>query len=88
MFWRLEWPEFITCHLVTDKNPDRAITNSNLELTGGLLHLYAITQTFDVRTRKVLSKGNNLNTAFWERKGSTTCNLPPAYRLQLFGMHQ
>eukprot|EP00984_Skeletonema_dohrnii_P027723 scaffold17355_cov90-Skeletonema_dohrnii-CCMP3373.AAC.1 len=48
-------------------NPD-GTTNSDLELAGGLLQLEAIAQTFDVRERTVLSKGDNLNTTFWERK--------------------
>ena len=81
LFWRLEYPEFIPCRLVTNKNPGRTITNSNLELTGGLIHLEAISQTFNVRKCTVLSKGNSLNTMYWDRKGSTTCNSPPAYLL-------
>ena len=88
MLWRLEWPEFITRCLDTDKNPDGTITNSDLGLAGGLLRLEAIVQTFDVHKRTVFSKGDNLNTILWEQKGSTTCNLPPAYILRLFGMHQ
>ena len=88
LLWRLKWPEFITRLLVTDENPDGTITNSDLELAGGLIHLEAIAQSFDVRERTVVSKGDNLNTTFWERKGSTTCNSPPAYLLRLFGMHQ
>ena len=64
VLWHLEWPEFITRRLVTDKNPGGTITNSDLELAGGLLHLDAIAQTFNVRERTVLSKGDNLNTTF------------------------
>ena len=48
LLWRLEWPEFITCHLVTDTNPKGMIRNSDLELAGGLIHLEAITQTFNL----------------------------------------
>ena len=86
--WRFEWPQHIVDWLVTNTNPYGTITNSDLELAGGLLHLDAITQCFDVRERTVLSKGDNLSTTFWERKGSTTSNKPPAYLLRLFGMHQ
>lgn len=43
---------------------------------------------FDVRERTILSKGDYLSTTFWERKGSTTSNKPPAYLLRLFGIHQ
>ena len=38
--------------------------------------------------RTVLSKGDNLNTTFWERKGCATFDSPLAYLLRLFGMHQ
>ena len=87
LLWRLEWPDFSTRRLVADKNPQGTITNSDLELAGGFIHLEAIAQTFDVCKRTVVSKGDNLNTTFWERKGSTTCDSPPAYLLRLFGMH-
>ena len=47
---------------MTDKNPDGTITNSNLEILGGLLHLKALTQTFDAQEHTVLSKIGDLNT--------------------------
>ncbi len=72
------------------ENPDVTITNSDLELAGGLLQLEAITitQTFDIRERTVLSKEDTLNTTSWERKGSTSKFSAPAYLLRLFGHHQ
>jgi hypothetical protein len=86
--WRFRWPQDIVNKIVTDANPHGSITNSDLELAGGLLHLDALAHCFDIRERTVLSKGDNLSTTFWERKGSTTTNSPPAYLLRLFGMHQ
>ena len=86
--WRYKWPKHITDRLVTEANPRGTITNSDLELAGGLLHLDALTHCFDIRERTVLSKGDNLSTTFWERKGSTTSDKPPAYLLRLFGIHQ
>ena len=86
--WQFQWPQHIVRCLVTDDNPRGTITNSDLELAGGLLHLDALTQCFDIRERTVLSKGDNLSTTFWERKGSTTSDKPPAYLLRLFGIHQ
>jgi hypothetical protein len=88
VLWRLELPDYITRLLVTSDNPTGTITNSDLELAGGLIHLEALAQTFDTRERTIVSKGDNLNTTFWERKGSTTTNSPPAYLLRLFGIHQ
>ena len=65
--WRLRWPQRIADLLVTDANPGGTITNSDLELAGGLLHLEALAQTFDVRERTALSKTDNLNALFWQR---------------------
>ena len=65
VLWQLKWPQEIIDKLVTDKNPSGTISNSDLDLAGGLLHLEAISQTFDVRERTILSKTDNLNTLFW-----------------------
>ena len=86
--WRLKWPQYIIDRLVTSANPSGTISNSDLELAGGLLHLEALSQTFDIRERTVLSKTNNLNTLFWQRKGSATTEKVPAHLLRLFGIHQ
>ena len=86
--WRLKWPQHIIDRLVTDANANGDISNSDLELAGGLLHLEALAQTFDIRERTVLSKTDNLNTLFWERKASSTTDKVPAHLLRLFGIHQ
>ena len=88
ILWRYEWPEDIIANLVTTENPSGTVTNSDLELAGGLIHLEAIVQTFDVRERTFLSKTDNLATLFWQRKGSATTDKVPAYLLRLFGIHQ
>eukprot|EP00804_Cyclotella_cryptica_P003096 CCRYP_006083-RB/>CCRYP_006083-RB protein AED:0.19 eAED:0.39 QI:0/0/0/1/0/0/2/0/333 len=82
--WRLEWPQFVRDNLVSSSNPHGTISNSDLELAGGLIHLDCVAQTLDTRERTLLSKGDNQNTTFWERKGSTTTDSAPAYLLRLF----
>ena len=64
LVWRFKWPQDIIDSLVTDKNPNGTITNSDLELAGGLLHLEAICQHYDVRERTILSRTDNLATLF------------------------
>ena len=86
--WRYRWPQDIIDSLVTESNPTGTITNSDLELAGGLLHLDAIAQYYDIRERTILSKTDNLATLYWQRKGSATTIKPPAYLLRLFGIHQ
>ena len=88
LVWRLQWPKDIIDKLVTDNNPGGTISNSDLELAGGLLHLEALVQAFDVRERTVLSKTDKLNTLFWQRAGSATTDKVPAHLLRLFGIHQ
>mmetsp|Transcript_21332 Transcript_21332/g.32959 ORF Transcript_21332/g.32959 Transcript_21332/m.32959 type:complete len:780 (+) Transcript_21332:5035-7374(+) len=59
VLWRLKWPKYIIDKLVTSKNPDGTISNSDLELAGGLLHLEAIAQCFDVQSCPPLQKRND-----------------------------
>ena len=88
LVWRLRCPPHISRFLITDANPGGTITNSDLEVEGGLLHLEALAQTFDIRERTVLSKTDNLNTIFWQQAGSATTDKVPAHLLRLFGIHQ
>ena len=86
--WRMEWPQFIIDKLVSSDNPTGTISNSDLELAGGLLHLEALAQCFDIWERTVLSKTDNLNALFWQRKASTSSDKVPPHLLRLFGIHQ
>ena len=88
MLWRLKWPSHLADQLITADNPHGTITISDFELAGGLLHLEAIAQAFDIRERAALSKTDNLAALFWQRKASTTTDRVPAYLLRLFGIHQ
>jgi len=38
VLWQLSWPQHIMEQLVTANNPNGTITNSDLELAGGLIH--------------------------------------------------
>jgi hypothetical protein len=88
ILWRLPWPQHIIDKVVTEDNPNGTITNSDLELAGGLIHLDCGAQTMDIRERTVVSKGDNLNTTHWERKGNTSANSAAAHILRQFGLHQ
>lgn len=88
ILWRLPWPQWVRDCLVSADNPSGSITNSDLELARGLLHLECAAHTLDVRECTILSWDDNLSTTFWERKGSTTTDSAPAYLLLLFGIHQ
>jgi hypothetical protein len=77
LVWQYRWQDFISSQLVMADNLHDSITSSDLELAGGLLHLDALSQCFDIWERTVLSKGDNLSTTFWECRGSTSTNSPP-----------
>ena len=58
--WRLQWPKYIIDRLVTSANlPNGAISNSDLELAGGLLYVEALAQSFVTQEQTVLRKTNN-----------------------------
>jgi hypothetical protein len=88
LLWRFPWPADITSELVTDSNPTGSIAIASLELGGGVVHQDVLAQAYDVRERTTVSKTDNLNTMFWERKGSCSSNDATAYLLRLLGIHQ
>ena len=88
ILWRASWPEDIKKALVTSSNPTGTITMNDLELAGGLLHLEAAAQNFDIRERTILSRTDNSSALFWQRRGSTSTTSCTAHLLRLFGIHQ
>ena len=88
IMWQHVWPETVQSHLITDSNPSGSLTNLDLELVGGLIHLDALNSCFDIRECSIVSKGDILSTTFWERKGSTSSASASSYLLRLFGIHQ
>ena len=60
----MRWSPYISDLLITNANPGGTITNSDLELLGGLLYLEALTQIFDIRECTVVSKTGNVNALF------------------------
>ena len=88
VLWRVLFPDVIRQHLVSDNNPKGTITNSDLELVGGLLHRECAVQCFNLTERTFHSETDNTPTLFWERKGSTsTASIPPTI-LRAGALHQ
>ncbi|KAL7527284.1 hypothetical protein ACHAXR_001881, partial [Thalassiosira sp. AJA248-18] len=63
---------------ITSENPEGTINNFDLELAGGIFQFGCLAQTFDIPEHTALIKGDNIATTFWERKGSTSTDSPPA----------
>ena len=64
--WRPYWLPHISDLFVANANPGGTITNSDLDLTCGLIHLEALEQTFGIRECTILRKTDNPNTLFWQ----------------------
>lgn len=54
VLWRHPWSQWVRDLLLSSSNPQGTISNSDLEMAGGLLHLDCAAQTFDVQERTIL----------------------------------
>lgn len=86
--WRQPFPPHITQKVVSWKNPQGTLTNSDLELAGTIAHHGVLTSTADVRERTVATLTDNTPAMAWQTKGSTTTTAAPAYLLRLQALHQ
>ena len=88
LLWWLKWLEDIIPNLVTNKNTYGIITNSDLQLAGGLLHQDIIAQHYDVCEQTIVSKTYNLTTIFWQPKDSATTRKVLAHLLRQYSIHK
>jgi hypothetical protein len=80
--WRLEFPADITAQVVSDKNPDGVLTNSDLEMAGVILQFLALEQIVpDLRHIQVAIGCDNTPAVAWTQKMATHASSPVAYRL-------
>ena len=86
--WRYTFPPSIQKELITESNPSGSITNSDLELTAGIISNDAAAQNFDIRERTILNHTDNSPTMYWLRKGSSTSNSARAHLLRAQALHQ
>jgi hypothetical protein len=74
--------------LVSTRNPQGAITNSDLEVARAIAHQDVSVQEVDCRERTTAGLCDNIPAAVWHRKGSTTTSGPVVYLLRLSSLHQ
>ena len=86
--WRMRLPKDIVESLVSWKNPQGTVNNSELELSGGVFHSDCVDQCFMVKEWTTLARINNTVGLWLKRKGSATCTSAPAHLLRLQAMHQ
>jgi hypothetical protein len=69
-------------------NPLGSITNSNLELTGGIIHNKVAGQCYDMQERTIKASTNNLAAMYWHCKGLVMSSSAMAYLLRIQAIHQ
>jgi hypothetical protein len=80
--WRVEFPPDITSQVVSDSNPTGALTNSDLELAGVLLHYLALEQVVpDLQHVRVAIGCDNTPAVAWTTRMATRASSPIAFRL-------
>jgi hypothetical protein len=81
--WRVEWPPDITTAVVSDKNPSGAITNSDLEMAGVLLHEAVLESHLGPAMKGVqIAIGcDNSPAVAWTTRMASRSTSPIAFRL-------
>ena len=86
--WHMPFPKDIVKSLVSWKNPQGTVNNSELELAGGVVHSDCVAQFFVVKEQTTLSRTNNTKGIWWHCKGYATCTSAPAHLLRLQAINQ
>lgn len=81
--WRLQWPRDITAAVVSESNPEGALTNSDLEMAAVLLHLSTLESiTSTLRHKHIFVHSDNTPSVAWVTKMATkTATSDAAHRL-------
>ncbi len=72
LVWRAPFPEEIQNQLSSFKNPTGAVTNSDLELAGTIVHQAVLGQEHNVAGETSHTHCDNTPAVFWRIKGSST----------------
>ena len=67
----MKWPQEIHDRLVTNRNPNRDITNLDLEMLGALLEWIVLEAIMCVRLAHVGVCSNNIPTVAWQTRGAS-----------------
>ena len=88
ILWHKSWTTNITTTMILDNNPDRIITNLYLELTTHILHKYTLLSvTAKYVTDAPRSGPDNIPTAYWIMRKTSTINLVVVYLLYTHAIH-
>ena len=86
--WRNPWPPDIIKVLISDKNPEGNLTNSNLELAVLVLHEATLLDTCPEATIAALQLGSDdMPTVSWSTREASTINPVFAELLCIRALH-
>jgi hypothetical protein len=88
LLWRAPFPDEIAKRLVSSDNPSGTITNSEMELAGGVAQLDVLAHQFDIRERTMHNSSENVATVWWQRKGAVLSSGPTSRLLRIHALHQ
>ena len=75
LVWRHPWPPDITSTLISDRNPDRTLTNSNLELSSLVLYKINLLDVCpEAKMAAPCSRLDNTPTVSWSTWETSTTN--------------
>jgi hypothetical protein len=88
LLWREAFPADIQAALVTFRNPNGSITNSDLELAGVLCHQDILAHIANCRELTLATLCDNSPAVAWVRRASISTNSSAAYLLRLLALHR
>ena len=88
ILWWSHFPPYVVADLFSWPNPTAGTINLDLEIAGSILNHDGLDIVFDVWERTVLSRTDNMDTVWWQQKGSATSTSDPANLLRTQALHQ
>ena len=86
--WRHPWLHIIITALISDKNPEGTLKNSDLELSTFFLHEATLLDTSpEAKTVAPRLGSNNKPTIYWITQEASTTNPVVAYFLRIHAIH-
>lgn len=83
LIWRAPYPPAIQAQVISEKNPQGKLTNSDLELEGTILHHWVLGKLVPVKGETTYTACDNTPAVSWRQKGSATSNKAKARLLRL-----
>ena len=88
LLWQVPFPPDIQSCLISTKNPNGDITNSDLEQAGVLAQADVANTVFNLRAWTLTTLNDNITAISHNKKGAITSNQGAAYLCHLTSLHR